>query len=226
METRDDRVLFLMPEDRELQFPAVAALQEYVNTYDARSKNNDVSGGTVRYKLVYDVAIYPKHWELFTTVGLELVIKPRTIDKTLWLRPGKPYDCVVNMQNAKINAFKHTGKHAGTICGILSGVSGRTMPKVRQIKPRSKDARWFRFPVAGNWLQPIVELKDEEVTGVIGPAGPETYLASAMGLAVIEVLGKDDSKIWLAKWASPGYRQCETQEQVERAIVSYLEVAV
>ena len=51
-----DEVLFRMPVDLELQFPAMAVLQSFVNGYDEKMHaNNPVKDGSVTFELRYDV---------------------------------------------------------------------------------------------------------------------------------------------------------------------------
>ncbi len=52
----------------------------------------------------------------------------------------------------------------------------------------------------------LVDVQDDEFSGVVGWAGWETYLACSKGLPVIEILPAGRSSIWLSKWSTPLYR--------------------
>ena len=49
-------ILFIMPKDRELQFPAMAALQSYVNDYKVKMQANTVTAEMPEYRFRYHVA--------------------------------------------------------------------------------------------------------------------------------------------------------------------------
>lgn len=232
--THIDRVLFKLPESRELQFPAMGAVQEFVNTFQARAKNSDVSRGKfTAYKLEYGLHGWAEDISFFRSIGIKLDVQPVEIVE------GSRWDMVVDMSDHRINAFKDSGKHASAVCNLFAGIECPSLVKITAVAPRIDSPKYLVLGKAARSLleaatpkfvpgsgEELIGAKDKEWTGIIGCAGWETYLAAAMGLACIELLPGSRPMSWLSKWLNPMYRVVDgktpedQQGQLDRAIRS------
>lgn len=209
-----DRVVYVMPKDRELQFPAMAIVQTYVNTYDQKIQSNDLSRGSAVYELMYDLVMPEEDWKFFLDAGTTLA-KPRT--------RGLRADLYADMSDEKLLQFLHTGRHAAQACRIISGVEALPYPHVRQVQFRYTDKKWallgdlrnsllnVDYPLVPIAPQDLLQVQSDEFTGVVGFAGWGTYLAVSMGLPVVEIVADDRPRNWLSKWANKGYRVVDSK---------------
>lgn len=207
-----ERVLFVLPHDRELQIAAISILQDYVNTFDDRSKASDVTGGKASYDLEYNVAVDDMTvWDAFKFAGLVLTRHPRDF-------PVDTATMVVDFADEKLLLWCGHGKHAVQACGVMCGSIASSLPLIRRVRPKIRDYAWarleseFAYPV-GMWpttrlinVDMLSTLKDEELTGVIGFASWQTYLAASMGLPTVEILPEGRDLNWLSKYPNSGYR--------------------
>lgn len=208
-----DYVHFIVPKDKELQFPAMATLQEFVNTYVVRAKNNDTSRGKQTTVLEYTVDMPEEDWLFFVALGL-------TLQHLRYSHLARTHpDMIVDMSDDKLNAFKGGGKHATSVCNLLAGVQCPAIPKIKAVAPRMAGHRWL---VVGQELEYLVgqdstrffmgtgedllRAQDNEWSGVIAHAGRVTYHAAAIGIGVVEILPQNRSVAWLSKWVNTAYR--------------------
>jgi hypothetical protein len=232
MKTIVDTVLFKCPRDLELCFPAMAVLQTFVNDYDQKMKNNDVSRGTVTFKLRYVVSINPDHWALFDKLGLVLTHRP------VGLNIPVHADMVVDFTEEKIAELGGTigDQHLCQLYGKMCGISCSPLPRIVKMMVKLRDPSWVLIGspegrleaanVAGDYPtitpEELLERREaQDITGVIGMAGWETYLASALGLCVIELLPVDRPRFpvrerFLSKFSNPGYRVVDLGEDDPR----------
>lgn len=213
-----DQVLFKMPQDRELQFPAMAVLQAFVNSFQAKMKSGVQPAPPPSYHLRYQVDMPKDDWLFFKTLGLSIVQQQEKIE-----RP----DLMLDFTEQRLELFKDSGKHVCQIYGIMSGVACPPLPVIRKVAPKiDGEPKWalVRYKLRGGIATGGDELaaaKDAEWTGVIGYAGWETYLAASMGLPLIEILPRGRPRNWLSKWTSSVYRMVEEtigmEEDVDRA---------
>lgn len=220
-----DYVEFCLPTDHELQFPAIAVLQEYVNKYDDRMKVMDVSGGTVVNKLHYWVADIPdEDWRFFIDAGLLLYYLP----DTEFIRALAVPDMVIDMRDGILDQFRESGKHACQICTIMAGVTSPAFPTLRKVMPDMTGSQWgvlggvsvLMNGMKGLTVEELLVAKDGQWTGIIGEAGRGTYLAAAFGLPVIEVIPKGRSRNWLSKWSNMFYRVVDHSADNPRQIAA------
>lgn len=216
-----DNVIFNMPRDGELQCAAVAVMQAYVNGYKIKMENNNFSGGRANYTLKYRVLISDDDWAPFARAGLTLDIPPGGASK---IAP-----CMyVDFQNANLMAHWDSGKHVAQIYAHMAGVTCGPLPVVRRVKPRLTNRRWvYLLTDKLDWrhlgaiqsafladqlidADDVPSLKDDEITGIIGFASKTTYLAAAMGLAVVEFVPRERPRNWLSKFSSSLYRAVDT----------------
>lgn len=219
-----DRVHFIMPKDRELQFPAMSALSTYVNGYKQRTKMNDPSGGKAKFELEYSVEMAESDWQFFKRAGLVLDQEPVAILETSGPVPGwYGYgDMVANMSDDRINSFINNGKHSSSVCALMCGVAAAPLLNLRKVKPKTGSPSWasicsgFVETVPAGHEQPftdwLLETQDERLTGVVGKAGVETYLAASMGLGVVEIQPVGRPRYWLSKWLNSRYRMVESDD--------------
>lgn len=236
--THTEKILFILPVSRELQFPAMGTVQEFVNTFQSRAKNSDVSRGKITaFELHYAVSCTPEDWHFFEHIGLKLDKQPSGAEQ--WQNP----DMVVNMSEDRLNAFKDSGKHVQAVCSLYAGVECPSLPKIRAVAQLTGSHRYLvvgeeaqsivgpataKFVHADNYCEceELVQAKDKEWTGVIAMAGWETYLAASMGLACIEVLPEGRPMTWISKWLNPAYRVIDgrtlevQRRQLSRAVKS------
>lgn len=239
-----DMLWFHLPKDQQLQFPAVAMLQYFVATYDARMKGNDPSGGTAVYQLEYGVNVPQEDWQLFLDAGLTLVQPPLHIGA-----PTGELTMEIDMREERLERFGTHSQHACQLYGKMCGEESIPVPKIRRVKG-SINGRWGTLPStkfydALGWkkgsegpfvareditVTQLLQAKDEEWRGIIGYMGKETYLAAAMGLPVIELYPRTMPVTWLSKWANRGYRMVidsepySVQRQLKSAIGSIEEM--
>jgi hypothetical protein len=215
-----DNVHFIMPRDRELQFCAMAVLQRYVQTYDAKMAYNTPDKNKL-FRIMYSVDMPDADWQMFIDMGFKVAYKPQ-------LQPITHPDMVVDLTDERINRFSHSGKHATQACGVMAGAETRSYPELKQIKPRdTKPAHWLVFdddlwpfglypdPIGISFV-PGADLRtawDGLYTGVIGYASWHTYLAVSVGLPVIEVLPEGRHRNWMSKFFSPYYRMVEGDDK-------------
>ena len=210
-----DRVRFLMPKDRELQFPAITIVQSYVNNFDAKWKANVYNNPRYRFELRYDVAIADEDWAFFRKAGLAL---PQDRE------PLNDVDAEFDLTEEKLAQFDKCEKHVCQVYGALTGVGCPPLPEIRRVLPGKQ---WW---VLGSYDgDDLLALKDDICAGFIGKAGWETYLAAAMGLPVIEYCIPGRPRNWLSKWTNPYYRVIDeakgnVQLQIESAVASIEQV--
>lgn len=204
-----EHVLFVMPRDWELLFPAMTCLQKYVNTYVQRMTTPDPSHGNALYEIRYAVDIEPAAWDLFQTLEIELKQQPATIKN--------PPDVLIDMSDARLLAMKDTGKHATQVCGIYSGCPSTTFATMRRVTPKVGSFRWATLEVSCAELglpdgletltvEQVLALKNGELTGLVGMASWQSFMALSIGLPLIEIVPPTRPRNWLSKWANGGYR--------------------
>jgi len=223
-------ILFIMPKDRELQFPAMAALQSYVNNYQMKMESNCVTTVMPEYRFRYQTTMSPEDWELFAKLGIALVQQPEQISFP---------DSVIEMSDAKILSFYNSEKHAAQVCAALSGVEAPPYPKVKQPTPGlasgvlcitdypvphtllEKVLQWrgeysVQLMISEDWTRLLDTTTDAAPTPVyVGTQSWQTYALSAMNLPVIEILPKGRGLNWLSKWKNSLYRLVE-EDQLAR----------
>lgn len=213
-----DRVLFRMPRDRELQFPAMAVVQAFVRGFKEKMRVADVSRGAATYELQWDLEMSANDFSFFVAAGATFG-SIRT--------PNLVPDMVVDLSDERLEQYKDSGKHACQICGIMSGVACMPVPSLRHVKPRLQNKVWgvvgeksidTTYPLVPLTIDNLLEAEDGAYTGVVGHAGVGTYLAAAMGIAVIEILPLGRPRNWLTKWQNKGYRLIDTPDESKWAL--------
>jgi hypothetical protein len=196
-----DCVRFVMPRDREYQFAACAVMQKFVNLYTVHKANEDlvVSGGRGVYELHYELDMPYADVFFFEAIGLELIRKAEKL-----IRPTM----VVDFSDAKLESFRTSGLHISEVCGFMCGTRTGPLPKIRRVNPSPDPQKWLYAPP----IERVMGLKDGEVMGIVAAAGPETYLAAAMGLAVVELVEPDEPLQWRSKWINVLYRRVRVVE--------------
>jgi hypothetical protein len=92
----------------------------------------------------------------------------------------------------------------------MCGIGAAEFPAIRQVK-FGKEQLWASvgspLPYT-SFLEDdaLLNLQDEQVFGVIGYQGWQTYLAAAYMLPVIEILPEGADRDLLSKWRNPHYR--------------------
>lgn len=212
-----DTVFFCMPKDEELQFPAMSMLQAYVNAFQPRMKANDASHGKATYSLRYAHDMSMEDWEFFRRAGFEVDVQP---EETSSLRETAEF--LIVMSDVAILPFMHTGKHAGQACAVCTGTQGELFyPRLRRVVMRKDDPVWLdALDVCA--LELLLDAQDDQYTGVIGPASRFTFLAAAMGLAVIEIVPEGRPMNWLSKFANPWYRYVDAAYDVDSQVTAAL----
>ena len=234
-----DRVRFIMPKDREYQFPAMSILQAYVNGFAQKMKQHDVAGvqcvkcalkrttvekclrcgetktvSIATYKIAYSHDMDQDHWQMFLNAGLVLSIAPTKLTNI---------DVLIDMSDEKIDYFKHSGKHVSQVCGIMAGTGATPLPGITRRVPRLGDWCWATIvPLTMDGLdmltgEKIIAMEDQKYTGFIGHASWETYLVASMGLPVLEIVPVGRHRAWLSKWLNGGYRSLSGISQVPEA---------
>lgn len=229
-----DRVLFKMPRDRELLFPATAILQSFVNGFqDKMQANHPLPDTPTEYRLEFQVDIEAGEWEFFRRAGFLLNQWPETLDE-------EP-DMIIDLTEERLAKFASLGKHVTQVYGIMSGIGCPPLPILRQLKRTKEPGKWLNLDCARGEV--LFDRLDGQLTGVIGYAGWETYLAASMGccwnhekaktfcdcLPVIEIIPKDRPVNWLSKFFNGHYRVCEegkgnVEKQIQQAIESIEEL--
>jgi hypothetical protein len=203
-------ILFRLPHSRELQFPAMSALQAYINCYQLKMKNNNVQPVLPTFTFRYWAEIADDDWQFFLDLGIELHQNRQSISYP---------DAVIDLNEAKLGMFReaNANKHCAQICSAIAGVEAPPFPKVRQRKPDYKmtnvfsllgqcDAFMVTRPIS---LGELATLPDGIIGCFIGYQGWETYMIAAQGLPVIEILRPGMNESWLSKWSNPFYRVVE-----------------
>jgi len=229
-----DQILFKMPQDRELQFPAMSVLQAFVNGYNLKMKINDTSPNhDAEFELWYNTDLFEDDWRFFKAIGLKLDHEPQLLTQV---------DMMVDFSWERVKNYL-TGRHLCEIYGALVGVESRPIPDILRIKPCApKPFHWMVLADAWEFVQDmeqdaslrifgiyamqqhLLSLKDGECTGLIGHASWQTYLAASMGLPVIEIIPADRPITLLSKFTNRAYRvvvDCEftkLRTMVQRAI--------
>lgn len=232
--TATERIIFVMPSSRELQFPAMAIVQEYVNTFQAMAKNSDASRGVVKeFVLSYSLIMDIKDFDFFARIGLRLDTPPSEVHR------HRIPDMLVDMSDERLNTFQYSGKHASAVCAILAGVQCGSVPKIKALAPRLGSHRWLVIGEELNALlgvatskyvsgtvEDLLTAQDQDWSGIIAVAGWETYLAASMGIGVVEIAIPRRPVTWLSKFINQGYRVVdgisdeEKRRQIERATIS------
>lgn len=228
-----DRALFLMPRDKELQVPAMAHMQWFVNHFGEKMSKNDAAGmkcakcsvrrvdrekclncGTIQavpinvYALEYEVRIAPDDFERFKRCGMNLITQPVIL--------SGPADMVIDLSDERLLSYYETGKHCGIACAIMLGDLSPHLPTFKRLQPKVSEYVW----TACGALDPDLEalglpymtdeqllgLQNDVITGAIGLASWQTYFVAALGLPVIEIVPRHRPREWLSKWANGGYR--------------------
>lgn len=214
-------VLFIMPSEREYQFPAMSALQAYVNCFQTKmSNNNYVVGVTPVFSLRYWCDMSDEDWLFFQFLGIDLKQDREQI--------GYP-DAVVDLSLQRLLAFDVPGgnKHCAQICSAIAGVEAPPFPKVR---PRKPDALMQRIvtvhpEISGPELisqEEFMRLPDGVIGAVVGYRSWITYMAAAQGLPVVEVLPYGCNPAWLSKWSNPFYRAVEADDTMDELVQAAL----
>lgn len=201
-----DNIRFLMPSQREYQYAAMAVVQAFVNGYANRCKVTDVSEGAVTYAMHYELMMREHDLAWFEACGLKLDSAPQR---------GLAIDSIsmdIDLTDDRLERFRTSGKHITQACGLMCGVLCPALPVVRGAALRTGDWVWLTSPDEDT----VAAIKDNEVTGVVGLAGPATYLAAARGLAVVEWTAQLDSPNWLTKWQNILYRRIEITEAYDK----------
>jgi hypothetical protein len=221
-----EQALFKMPKDQELQFPAMAVLQSYVNSYSEKMKANDVSYGTARFRLFYDAEMPEEDWQFFQRAGLKLSTNRVKLEHL---------DMVFDLTEDRVESMCSSGKHVCQIYGVMTGVGCPAWPTLRKVHPKMDGGTTWGVgegvhkawaDVARTHCNQLVLLdadtllsaEDNQWTGVIGRASRLTYLACSMGIPTIEILPENREVSFLSKFGFSAYRVIERQENVERGI--------
>jgi len=213
-------VLFVMPKDRELQFPAMAALQMYVNNYEIKMQANCVLPTMPTYKFRYWAEMSDDDWNLFQRLGIELKQQREQLTFP---------DTVIELNDERLLSFFNSEKHAAQVCSAIAGVETPPYPLVKQAHA-GEWSGWlmcigpYALSLSADNAPPdcfvsnltsdellTMPAHGNEITAaiVIGYQSWETYAAAAMGLSVIEILPKNKGANWLSKWKNPLYRVIE-----------------
>ena len=210
-----DCMLFIMPRDRELQFPAMAILQAFVNCYSRKMADPFTNPAKIPFELQWDVDMPDEDWQVFQRLGIEL--------ETQRTRRMGVYDCLIDLSDSRLQQERWPDRHVCQAMGFLSGVEALPLPKIKRILPKVLDGyRWcVTSPDMLPYVAPLDVIQEEDllraeqhsITGVIGIASPLTYLAVSMGLAVVEILPDGRKRNWMSKFTSAGYRMLATQDR-------------
>jgi len=196
-----------MPLSRELQFPAMAVLQTYVNEYDAKVYFTGMRAMGINLNLEYSVIMPEEDWQLFQDIGLELKQQP--------VHSIAEADAEVDLTEDRLASYQwRTDQHVAQIYGQMIGVETKVLPKIRQLQPGQQ---WFTVDgeiAVGLGLPEIdgdtlVRAVDGQIGGIIGWASWVTYLACAQGLPVIEIKPSGRSPNYLSKWSHKQYRMID-----------------
>src|ERR1017187_3075915 len=176
-----EQALFKMPKDRELQFPAMAVLQSYVNSYEEKMKANDVSYGTAKFRLFYDVEMPEEDWQFFQRAGLKLNTNRVKLEHM---------DMVFDLTEDRVESMHSSGKHVCQIFGVMTGVGCPAWPTLRTVHPKmERPRRWGVCPydtlAETVWKESdeviaideemLLASVDRQWTGIVGLASRLTY---------------------------------------------------
>jgi hypothetical protein len=226
-----EQALFKMPKDQELQFPAMAVLQSYVNSYAEKMKANDVSYGTAKFRLFYNAEMAEEDWQFFQRAGLKLDTARVRLEHT---------DMVFDLREQRVESMRSSGKHVCQIFGVMTGVGCPAWPTLRKVHPKMAGGTTWGVgegvhkawaDVARTRCDQLVLLdadtllsaEDNQWTGVIGKASRLTYLACSMGIPTIEILPENRDVNFLSKFGFSAYRVIEHQENVERSLTQAMD---
>ena len=202
-------ILFIMPKEREFQFPAMSAVQSYVRSYQYKMRMNCVIPNPPEFAFRYWCDMPDEDWEFFQALGIELPQLREAI--------GYP-DAVIDLSTDRLMAFYNSGKHCAQVCSAITGVEALPYPKVRQVKPDVSMTKVLhadlRFP-SGLSDDAIINLHDEAWGCVVLRQGWQSYALVSMGLPVIEILAPHKSNVWFSKWLNPFYRAIE-EDKMDR----------
>lgn len=214
-------VLFLMPKVREYQFPAMSALQAYVNFFQTKMTNNNyIVGATPVFSLRYWCDMSDEDWQFFQSLGIDLKQDREPIQSP---------DAVVDLSLQRLLAFDVPGgnKHCAQICSAIAGVEAPPFPKVLPRKPDPLMTRIFTvhpdfvdFELLSR--EEFMDLPDGVIGALVSYRGWETYMAAAQGLPVVEVLPNGCNSAWLSKWSNPFYRAVEADDTMDELIQAAL----
>jgi hypothetical protein len=217
----DDYVRFIMPYDRELQFPAMAVLQAYVNGYDQKMKMNDVMPEAHQeFILHYDVTMPEYDWEFFQKAGIKLDKQRERVE-----RP----DMETDFSEDRAMKFFNSSLHVAQVYGKLCGIEASAFPQMRTVAQHPGFEVAYIGSAPGHAIRRIggeelLDVKDGELTCVVGYAGWETYLAASMGLYVAELRHPYIPRNWLSKWVSPFYYMLDaTKDYMLRRMLEDME---
>jgi hypothetical protein len=221
-----EQALFKMPQDKELQFPAMAVLKSYVSTYKEKMAANDVSQGTATYRLFYELEMAKEDYTFFRLAGIKLSDPPRRIEQP---------DMVFDLTEDRIHSMAGSGKHACQIYGIITGVACPPWPQLRQLKLKTTGT--CAWGVAEDSLEltscmeqladkvvpvdcnQLIMAEENKWTGIVGQASQLTYLACAMGIPTIEILPEGRDVGFLSKFGFKLYRVIEHRDNLERKVL-------
>lgn len=239
-----EKVEFLMPQDPELQVAAVSVYQTFVNTFQERAKANDVAGVNcsrckrqrtapgkcahcgdtnvepiARYLLSIRNNMPVEIWRRFYSVGLHL-------NPVGALGADEPAELLADLSDASmLRGMKHGGKHAVQIGSLRAGIAAPALPTLRQVEPRKLANDYVWGALVSPYLNlPVVSLEGlaiataDQYTGFVGKASMETYVASAMGFPVVELVPVGRPRSWLSKFQNLGYRVVLDDENAPYAI--------
>lgn len=190
-----DRVRFILPTDKEMMFPAVAAMQMFVNTHAERMRLADPTGGQYSYILQYEVV---GDMSLFRRIDVHLAVQPSAID-------NNP-DMVVDMSDNVLLKLQYVKRNCGQITGMLCGTPTHPVPLAKKVRPRTESFIWWDLDSNQLVNELLADIKDDEISGVYGRASVYTFLAATLGLPVVEVIPADRPDTWLSKFTCTGYR--------------------
>lgn len=207
-----DSVRFIMPTEREYQFPAMAIVQEYVNGYDQKMHlNNVMPEAHQKFVLHYDCVMSDADWDFFQRAGIKLVKDKEPLDSL---------EMEIDMSIDHAMKFFNSQRHVSQVYGQFCGINISAFPQMRTV---AQHPDWKVIILAGSYRgttgidiehcitgEQLLDVKDGELTCVVGYAGWETYLAASMGLYVAEIRRPEVPRNWLSKWVSPFYYQLES----------------
>ena len=210
-----DYVVFKMPHSREYMFPAMAVVQAYVKNYNERMNLRSTDNWELRYK----IDTTESELAHFTALGVQFTAPAQSeiLEPTM----------LVDMTEEAVDSFRRSGKHIVNVYQALTGVTSAAMPVMRMVKTAANPFKWgvlgeIPCTVSGDVCKlsgdGLATVGDGDLTGVVGVAGWETYLAASKGLAVIELIADDAPRMWLSKWFNRGYRRLEKSTVTPHAI--------
>jgi hypothetical protein len=218
-------ILFIMPKDREMQFPAMSALQRYVTDYEIKMQANCVTPTLPEYRMRYQVDISDEHWEFFRRLGIELKQDREEI--------GFP-DSVIDLSDDRLLKFYNSEKHCSQICAAIAGVEAPPFPKVKLVKCGKWSGTLFCLDnlrlkpefipedvvCTSTALEEMLHWQEVDGTSILTPIvigfqSWQTYAIAAMGLPLVEILPRGRGLNWLSKWKNAVYRMIE-EDRLER----------